>query len=257
MTRLSLVLILLAMLTTQGNAAEKPVAAGVAVIELFTSQGCSSCPPADRLLSQLASDARYAGKVIPLSFHVDYWNYIGWTDPFSSADFSQRQRAYAQRAFRSHRVYTPQVVVNGREECVGSREDLVRAKVRAALAEVPAARVTIEPGPAAAGGLPVKVSARLARSPGPGDLELWVALYQDGLETRVGSGENASKSLHNDRVVRRFVKALTLSGAAGAEGSAEVTLKLDRGWKREALGVAAFLQDPKTLAIHGAAAKAL
>ena len=190
MTRLSLVLILLAMLTTQGNAAEKPDAAGVAVIELFTSQGCSSCPPADRLLSRLASDPRYAGKVIPLSFHVDYWNYIGWTDPFSSADFSQRQRAYAQRAFRSHRVYTPQVVVNGRDECVGS-------------------------------------------------------------------GENASKSLHNDRVVRRFVKALTLSGAAGAEGSAEVTFKLDRGWKRETLGVAAFLQDPKTLAIHGAAAKAL
>ena len=257
MTRLSLLPILLAMLTAQGNVAAKAPAAGVAVIELFTSQGCSSCPSADRLLSRLASDARFQGKVIPLSFHVDYWNYIGWTDPFSSAEFSQRQRAYAQRAFRSGRVYTPQVVVNGRDECVGSREGLVRAKVAAALAQEPAARVTLQPGPATAEGLPVKVSARLTRSPGPGDLELWVALYQDRLETKVGSGENAARNLRNDRVVRRFVRAFTLSGSAGAERSAEVTLKLDKRWKKETLGVAALLQDPKTMAIHGAAAERL
>ena len=75
------------------------------VVELFTSQGCSSCPPADRLLTKLAQDPRYAGRVIPLSFHVDYWNYIGWTDPYSSRRWSERQRQYAAKAFRSDRIY--------------------------------------------------------------------------------------------------------------------------------------------------------
>ena len=79
----------------------------VAVVELFTSQGCSSCPPADRLLSKIARDPRYQGKVIPLSFHVDYWNSIGWTDPFSSNRWSDRQRVYAGRVFHSNRIYTP------------------------------------------------------------------------------------------------------------------------------------------------------
>src|SRR5690348_11228611 len=97
---------------------------GPVVVELFTSQGCSSCPPADRLLSKLGEDPRFAGKVLPLSFHVDYWNSIGWQDPFSSARWSARQNDYA-RAFRSDRIYTPQTVVNGTSECVGNDERAV------------------------------------------------------------------------------------------------------------------------------------
>src|ERR1700759_3274929 len=91
----------LVLLAARGTAAApgQPPAGGVAVVELFTSQGCSSCPPADRLLSKLAQDSRYQGKVIPLSFHVDYWNSIGWQDPFSSARWSERQRAYPGRVF--------------------------------------------------------------------------------------------------------------------------------------------------------------
>jgi hypothetical protein len=96
-------------------AAPAPEASPI-IIELFTSQGCSSCPPADRLLKRLAGDPR----VIPLSFHVDYWNYIGWTDPFSSKRWSERQQGYA-RAFRSNRIYTPQLVVSGRTGASGSR----------------------------------------------------------------------------------------------------------------------------------------
>ena len=99
-----------------GDAAGGPV-----LLELFTSQGCSSCPPADRLLTRLAGDRKLAGQVIPLSFHVDYWDYIGWQDPFASPRWSERQRQYG-RAFHSNRVYTPQLVINGRTECVGSQE---------------------------------------------------------------------------------------------------------------------------------------
>jgi hypothetical protein len=227
-----------------------------AVVELFTSQGCSSCPPADRLLSRLASDPRYEGKVIPLSFHVDYWNYIGWTDPYSSRRWSERQQLYAARTFHTNRIYTPQVVVNGRAECVGSQEGAVIDRITGALAAEPAGRVSLALDPPTPDGhLRVKVGAKLAKAAGPGSLDLWVAVYESGLSTPVKAGENASRTLRNDRVVRRFEKALTLPAAAGAEKSGEIVLGLDKRWKTENLGVAAFLQDPATLAIEGAAAR--
>ena len=254
-----LALALLLLLPRGGSGAGKkdspgPSGSGVAVVELFTSQGCSSCPPADRLLSRLARDAKYQGKVIPLSFHVDYWNYIGWTDPFSSARWSERQKAYA-RVFKSNRIYTPQVVVNGRTEGVGSQERVVLGKISEALADEPAGRVTLAVSPPTADGhLQVKVGAKLIEG-GSGPLDLWVAVYQSGLETPVGSGENASKKLRNDHVVRRLEKAFTLPATAGAEKSTELTLGLDKRWKTSDLGVAAFLQDPATMAIYGAAAR--
>jgi hypothetical protein len=223
---------------------------GPVVIELFTSQGCSSCPPADRLLSRLAEDPKLRDRVIPLSFHVDYWNYIGWTDPFSSKRWSERQQGYA-RAFRSNRIYTPQLVVSGRAGLNGADESSARKKIAEALAADPAGRVTlsIEPGPDR---LKVKVGAKLARAV-DGPLDLWVAVYETGLATKVGAGENASATLHNDYVVRRLEKALTLPGTAGAADSGEVVLGLDKRWNRQKLGVAAFLQDPRTMAILGAA----
>jgi hypothetical protein len=232
-------------------------AGGPVVLELFTSQGCSSCPPADRLLTRLAGDPKLAGQVIPLSFHVDYWDYIGWQDPFASPRWSERQRQYG-RAFRSNRIYTPQLVVNGRTECVGSQENVVRQQIAAARATAPAGRVTLETGPAGADGrLRLKVGAEILEktSAAGADLDLWVAVWETGLETPVGAGENASRTLHNDYVVRRLEKALTLPAAAGSEKSGEIVLGLDKRWKVENVGVAAFLQDPATLAIHGAAAR--
>lgn len=248
----------LVLLAARGGAAapgQQP-AGGVAVVELFTSQGCSSCPPADRLLSKLAQDPRYQGKVIPLSFHVDYWNSIGWQDPFSSARWSERQRAYAGRVFHSNRIYTPQVVVNGHSECVGNSEGEVLGRIGDALAGPPAAQVTLAVAPPTADGhLRIDVGAKLARAVGSGSLDLWVAVYESGLSTEVKAGENASRILRNDRVVRRLEKAFTLPGAAGAEKSGEIVLGIDKRWKPGALGVAAFLQDPATLAIEGAAAR--
>lgn len=224
---------------------------GPVVVELFTSQGCSSCPPADRLLSRLSEDPQLAGRLIPLAFHVDYWNYIGWTDPFSAKRWSERQQGYA-RAFHSNRVYTPQLVVGGRTEAVGSDERLVRSRIAEALATEPAGRVTLSAEPAEAGQLRVKAGATLARAVGS-PLDLWVVVYETGLTTNVGAGENASKTLHDDFVVRRLEKVLTLPGTANASGADEVVLGLDKRWDRAHLGVAAFLQDPRTMTIHGAA----
>ena len=261
--KLSLLALFLIVLATQGRAGaanDSSSAPGTAIVELFTSQGCSSCPPADRLLSKIAADPRYQGKVIPLSFHVDYWNYIGWTDPYSSNRWSDRQRVYAGKVFRSNRIYTPQVVVNGRSECVGNSEGEVARRITEALDAEPAGRVSlaVEP-PTPDGHLKIKVGAKLAKAAGSGNRsgnwDLWVAVYESGLSTQVKSGENSSRTLKNDRVVRRLEKALTLPAAAGSEKSGEIVLGLDKRWKVENVGVAAFLQDPATLAIHGAASR--
>ncbi len=262
--RFPLLLLALAVLAPRGGAGEpgpSPQPSDrVAVVELFTSQGCSSCPPADRLLSKLAHDAQSKGgsqgKVIPLSFHVDYWNSIGWTDPFSSSRWSQRQQAYAARVFHTNRIYTPQVVVNGHAECVGNSERDVASRIAEALSTDPAARINLAVGPPTPDGhLKVNVGAKLARAVAAGDLDLWVAVYESGLSTDVKAGENASRVLRNDRVVRRLEKAFTLPGTAGAEKAGEIVLGIDKRWKVDSLGVAAFLQDPATLAIHGAAAR--
>lgn len=231
--------------TAPAAAADHPV-----VIELFTSQGCSSCPPADRLLTELAEDPQLAGRVLPLSFHVDYWNHIGWRDPFSSERWSERQRAYAE--VLDGRVYTPELVVAGRTGMVGSRRGEVREAVREALAREPAARVAIALGEAADGRLPVTVSARMLAD-ADGNQELWVALWQDELVTEVGRGENGGRTLRNDRVVRQLVRAAELTGASGSEASGRAVLAVDRSWPRSALGVVAFVQDADGKAIHGAA----
>ena len=235
-----------------GGIATNPV-----VVELFTSQGCSSCPPADRLLTQLGQDRELAGRVIPLSFHVDYWNSIGWRDPFSSADWSGRQNRYSEAFKLGGRVYTPQAVINGKSECVGSEEGEVRQRIAAALKAPADGRVALRLALEAAT-VKASVDASLVGNASAArGFDVWVALYETNLTTAVGRGENAHRTLRNDYVVRRLVKAFTLPVTPGAAHSGEVALAIDPSWKRNDLGVAAFLQDPTTLAIHGAAAQRL
>lgn len=233
-----------------GSQAAAEAGAAPVVLELFTSQGCSSCPPADRLLSRLGSSPEWRGRVIPLAFHVDYWNYIGWTDPFSRAEWSARQGAYAE-AWRTGRIYTPQLVVQGRFDCNGADEACVERAVRATLSRPPPWLVELRVEPGAEGSLAVTVEARLR---GEGDRdgavpELLVALFESGLETRVGRGENARRTLANDFVVRSLERA----PLPGRGGTRRVELALDPGWDRRRLGVAAYLQEPETRVVVGSA----
>ena len=221
---------------------------GIVVVELFTSQGCSSCPSADRLLSRLGWSATGV-EVIPLAYHVDYWNYIGWTDPFSSPVWSKRQQDYAQ-VLPGGRLYTPQLVIQGASHCVGSDSEKVRGRIDEAARRAPQGQVRLAVDRAsAAGKLEVEVSARSAGAP----LDLMLALFESGLLTSIDRGENADRTLHNDYVVRRLEKILSLDGEASQWRTRRVALDLDPGWKLEGLGVAAFLQDPDSLSIHGAA----
>jgi len=237
------------------SAGEPAPGRGTALLELFTSQGCSSCPPADRLLTRLADDPRYRGRIVPLAFHVDYWNYIGWTDPFSSHAWSERQQGYA-RAFRSSRIYTPQAVINGRAEMNGSDERAVTAALDRALAEEPAARLALRLDPPAGGKVRATIAAEVARTQedgGAGDLDVWVALYQNRLSTPVGAGENARSTLRNDRVVRHLERAFPLAARVGAHHSGELELALVPGAAPADQGVAVFVTDPKSAKVWGAA----
>jgi hypothetical protein len=177
------------------------------VVELFTSQGCSSCPPADQYLGELAQRPG----VLALEYHVDYWNYIGWTDPFASEAATRRQRDYAhQLALRF--VYTPQMVVNGNMQGVGSDRDAIGGLIRMAEAQrapEPALAVTRT----VAGGIAVHVGPAVA----PGAVKtatLWLLRFDRERTTEVPRGENGGRSLTNYQIVRSIRSIGSWSGEA-------------------------------------------
>ena len=177
-----------------------PAQEGVAVIELFTSQGCSSCPSADRLLSQLIDQAETNElPVYGLSFHVDYWNRLGWKDPYSQKAFTQRQYDYA-RQMRQQGVYTPQMVVNGSAEFVGSNRgraisEIEKAKKAGEATEIEVTQVSIQ-----------NETLTLTYESPEATVNTWlnVALVERDIATQVNRGENRGRLLEHDNVVRSF-----------------------------------------------------
>ena len=233
---------------TSGAADSGPV-----VLELFTSQGCSSCPPADALLSALGSST--AG-VVPLAYHVDYWNYLGWSDPFSSRQWSERQSAYS-RAMNLSGDYTPQMVIGGDFQCVGSDSRSVSQAVAAEHSVPAVGRVSLDTIPSASGSreLQVKVNVRMLREAGTRPLQVMLAIYENGLVTKIAGGENGGRAITYDYTVRKLLPAFELHAAQGASVDKELSIDLDPSWELSHLGVAAFIQDPVSLTIEGAAAK--
>ena len=222
------------------------------LLELFTSEGCSSCPPADLVLARLAEGQPVPGvEVLALSEHVDYWNRLGWADPYSSAQFSQRQEAYATRV-SGGRVYTPQAVVDGVVDLVGSNETGLR-RALAAAAERPrgtlilsgreGARAAATPptGTAAAQSIAASIALLVEARGLPTDGDLLVALVEDGLTSRVTAGENEGRTLPHAAVVRSLRRLGRSSGGAARE---EVTLAIDPAWRRAGLRAVAFVQEP-------------
>ncbi|KFE60609.1 DUF1223 domain-containing protein [Hyalangium minutum] len=207
------------------------------LVELFTSEGCSSCPSADNALARLAQKQPVEGvELIALGFHVDYWDYLGWKDPYSSGEYSERQRRYVLDG-DDNRMYTPQMVVDGQRAFVGG-EDEARTQAAAA-AQRPKVPLRLT---ARVEGETVVVRVRTEAAPAPG-LELWAALAEEGLSSDVKRGENAGKKLSHAAVVRTLA---TLPPAKASEGSfvSEARLKLAAGWKRDKLRVVAVLQAP-------------
>jgi hypothetical protein len=173
-------------------------AAAPIVVELFTSEGCSSCPPADALLRVLKHQRP---DLLVLDFHVDYWNSLGWRDPFSSAEATARQQAYASAL--GSEVYTPQLVVGGTQQMVGSDRDAVASALASAMA--PSVTVNLVK---TEGTVSVDVGA------GSGMATLWLVGFDDQHTTNVGRGENSGRTLTEVNIVRSIAAVGNWNGAA-------------------------------------------
>lgn len=221
------------------NASQTPTPV---LVELFTSEGCSSCPPADALLARLESSQPVAGAVIiPLKEHVDYWNRLGWTDRFSSAELTQRQARYADSVSHGD-IYTPQMVVDGESAFVGSDETAARQAIARA-SQSPKARVEVmlKQDSLKEIVLTTRVS-ELAEADAKGKPEVLLAITESGLTSDVKRGENQGRKLSHVAVVRE----LRVVGKVGDNGrfEKEVSVPLASEWKRENLTAVVFVQEP-------------
>lgn len=222
------------------------------LVELFTSEGCSSCPPADALLIQLHETQPVSGaEVIALEWHVDYWNYIGWRDPFSSAQSSARQSAYAA-SFGANGVYTPQMIVDGRTEFVGSAADRARQTIaRSAAVAKPAVELGLaQASPASQ--LTVRIPA-LPNAAANDTPEVFLALTESGLRSNVSRGENAGRRLEHTGVVRDLLFLGRAQPAASPAFATETALKLDPTWQRTNLRAVVFVQERDSRRVLAAA----
>jgi hypothetical protein len=226
------------------NAARTPV-----LLELFTSEGCSSCPPADRLLSTLDETQPFANaELVVLSEHVDYWNGDGWVDPYSSRLFSERQRSYAEQ-FKLDSVYTPEVVIDGERETVGGNAAGIKHAVELATRNQKLALTLSNP---------VRDGNRIKFHLTSGDLPgadaaaaVYVALAENKAQSNVAGGENGGRSLTHVAVVRLLAQVGTVK--AGSSFSKDLALSMPARMPPTGIRVIAFLQDDKSHKILAAA----
>ncbi len=209
---------------------------GIAVLELYTSEGCSSCPPADDILRGVV----HQENVFAMAFHVTYWNRLGWKDSFSQKAFDERQYAYGSR-FQKDGVYTPQLVVNGTEEFVGSRKSQAENAIKKALTTPAVAQISLSK---TLKDNNIAVNYKLS-----GDFVnavLNFAVVESNFSTQVKRGENEGRILKHDNVVRGFQTV----EVKNTEGVFEV--KLLKNWQLSNCMFIAFLQDKKTGQVLGA-----
>lgn len=231
----------------QSTRASAAAAEHVAVVELFTSEGCSSCPPADEVLSKLAKgDDAQASRVIPLAFHVDYWDRLGWPDRFAKSSFTQRQEQVARRLGDKSK-YTPQMVINGRSGFVGSDAERANTQIAGELKRDRGSSGTllIRRQPRKADTAPITIEVFAPQAKG---VTVVAALVEDGLVSDVKAGENAGRTLRHDRVVR-----VMSTGTLAADHTVTMRLAVPKDVKLENARVVVLLQDTKTGEIASAA----
>jgi hypothetical protein len=228
------------------NAAAKP-GAPVVVVELFTSEGCSSCPPADLLLKKLSEEqAVHGAQVVALEEHVDYWNHLGWSDPYSSAEFTRRQEDYAS-VFHNATAYTPQMIVDGQTEVSATQASKAIAAIEESSRKP---RVNVAVTQAAGSGVAFDISVSNSVAAGKHGLELWLAVTERGLQSDVKAGENSGETLKHAAVVRSLHKVGDVHGDGAL--AKPVSVNASKQWKRDQLSVVAFVVEKDTRKIVGA-----
>lgn len=255
---ISVLLVILACFVGSCSAAPAEQTGGrsIVVVELFTSEGCSSCPPADVVLADLARPGAVDGvEVIALGLHVDYWNRLGWTDPFSSPDFSSRQRNYAKILGRDQ-IYTPQMIVDGSDEFVGSDRGKARDAITRAAAK-PKGTISLELSPVAKEAKSIDCRISVAGLAANASAQVLLAVTEDGLSTDVPRGENAGANLHHSAVVRSLREVATIKPGDASPFAAKTTIDLNPAWRLDHLKVAVFAQDPQSGKVLAAGQKSV
>jgi hypothetical protein len=235
--------------TSATQAGRKPV-----VVELFTSEGCSSCPPADALLQKLQEQQPVTGaEIIAMEEHVDYWNHDGWMDPFSSPEWTERQQAYVSLLKKD--AYTPELVIDGSSQFVGNSPHAAVLEIEKA-ARAEKTEVAISSGrPEAKNSQHFTVSVGKLVGNRAGDAaEVWLAVTEDGLHSDVSQGENAGHVLHHTATLRSLHK-IGVADASGASVSftGDTVVKFNSRWDLKNVHVVAFVQEKKSREILGAA----
>lgn len=219
-----------------GECAAKSGENAVSLLELYTSEGCSSCPPADKWLSHLTTDYT---KFTPLAFHVDYWDYIGWKDQFSKSTYSDRQRKLAAFSGAGF-VYTPQFVMNGKDFRGADRSRLDQY-VDLHQKESAKAHLSLDAITNANGEMILKANAIADKTIDYKNTDVFVALYQNNLVTKVQAGENVGRVLKHDYVVREFFGAYQLNN----QHQFTKSFKLNQVWSERDAGAVIFVQDAR------------
>jgi len=242
-TLLGVSLVLLPSLSHAETCAASSEKHRVALLELYTSEGCSSCPPADVYLSRLEQDGISRDKVVPLSMHVDYWNYIGWKDPYSDPVYTKRQREVAWRN-RLSSMYTPQMVLNGADYRGWRRLNLSsllkQLNSQAANASMKMDWQSLGKGEAS---VSVDINAQLADSQPLGESVLHVMLYENNLVSEIEAGENNGRTLKHDYVVRKMYQT---AFKGEAKLSTQVKFNLADSYNTDELGMAVFVQNKRS-----------
>jgi hypothetical protein len=225
-----------------GSSSRTPV-----LVELFTSEGCSSCPPADRYIESLDSQPIAGLELVVLSEHVDYWDQLGWKDPYSSREISERQDAYRTK-LRLPEVYTPQLVIDGSREMPGSSKNEAEDALRQAAAQIKIG-LQLKVATADRDQLSVRIDCP-ASNVAPRSLDVFVAFALNHAESQVVRGENKNRRLTHTAVLRKMVKVGIIKNGEGFSLATEMNPGVPL---KDGLRVVAFLQDPDSRKVYGAA----
>lgn len=216
----------------------------VALVELYSSEGCNSCPPADNWLSQWKNSGA-TQSIVPLALHVDYWNSLGWTDRFSQHRFTERQQTLTDLA-GGHIIYTPEIFVSGRELRSWSQRDSFQSRIGKVVAEPAQANVALELKPQAKGAFNVDAQFTSKAADTTGQLNAYVAVYQNALNSQVRAGENSGATLHHERVVRQWIGPVPLV-AGNAQIRRDIRIgDADANAPAGDFGVVAFVENAAT-----------
>jgi len=211
-----------------------------ALVELYTSEGCSSCPPADQWLTRLKTQGNQLGNIVPIALHVDYWDYIGWKDNFANPAFARRQREMAASG-HARGVYTPQIAINGQDTRSWLSESRFKSEI-ASINRIPAkAEIRLAVNSPTPKSVQVSTSIKTAEA---GPLVYYLALQENNLQSTVNAGENRGELLRHDSVVRHWLGPFKV----GVDGkiSASHEILLQPAWKQRDLSVVAFVQNSAT-----------